>query len=77
MGVIPQEEAEFVQAGYKMLLHFLLKAQAHKLRTGTTVDNYIEPQALPIQERYAVRHALEATGRLQKAMHAEFGEIFF
>jgi CBS domain-containing protein len=77
MGVIPREEAEFVQTAYKTLLHFLLTAQAGKLRAGETVDNYIEPRALSIQERYTLRHALEATSRLQRTVHAEFGEIFF
>ncbi len=32
---------------------------------------------LPIQERYLLHHALEATGRLQGLVHASFGDLFF
>ena len=56
---------------------FLLNAQARRFHAGEAVDNYVDPQSLPIQERYLLRHALEATGRLQGLVHASFGDIFF
>jgi CBS domain-containing protein len=74
---VPADEAEFVQTAYKTLVHFLLTAQVRKLRTGEATDNYIDPQTLSIQERYLLRHALEATGRLQGMVHASFGNLFF
>jgi CBS domain-containing protein len=74
---IPADEAEFVQTAYKTLFHFLLTAQVRKLSAGDPTDNYVDPETLPIQERYLLRHALEATGRLQGMVHASFGSIFF
>ena len=76
-GSIPAEDAEFVQTAYKTLCHFRFMAQAKKLRMGEPPDNYIDPLALPIQQRYLLRHALEATERLQGMVHSSFGEIFF
>ncbi|GAB4277375.1 MAG: DUF294 nucleotidyltransferase-like domain-containing protein [Deferrisomatales bacterium] len=76
-GAIPKDEAEFVITAYKTLFHFLLTAQVQRLKQGEPADNYITPQELPIQERYLLRHALEATGRLQGMVHASFGDIFF
>ena len=74
---IPADEAEFVQTAYRTLFHFLLTTQVRKLSAGAVTDNYIDPQTLPIQERYLLRHALEATGRLQGIVHASFGNLFF
>ncbi|MBE0617169.1 MAG: CBS domain-containing protein [Proteobacteria bacterium] len=76
-GAIPPEEAEFVCTAYRTLFHFLLTAQARRLRAGEPPDPYVAPQTLPIQERYLLRHALEATGRLQGLVHASFGDVFF
>lgn len=76
-GAIPADEAEFVHTSYKTLFHLLLTAQARSLGRGGPVDNYVDPQALPIYERYLLRHALEATRRLQGLVHASFGNIFF
>lgn len=76
-GAIPVEEAEFALTAYRTLFHFLLGAQARRLREGAPPDAHIAPQALPIQERYLLRHALEATGRLQGLVHASFGDVFF
>lgn len=76
-GAIPADEAEFVQTAYRTLCHFRLTAQAKQLRQGLPPDNYIDPQALPIQQRYLLRHALEATERLQGMVHSSFGDIFF
>ncbi|MDW7711899.1 MAG: putative nucleotidyltransferase substrate binding domain-containing protein [Deferrisomatales bacterium] len=75
-GAIPADEAEFVQTAYRTLCHFRLTAQAKKLRLGQAPDNYIDPQALPIQQRYLLRHALEATERLQGMVRSTFGDIF-
>jgi CBS domain-containing protein len=77
MGAIPSDEAEFVRTAYRTLFHFLLNAQVRKHRRGERPDNYVLPSALPIQERYMLRHALEATGRLQGMVHASFGDVFF
>ncbi len=74
---MPRDEAEFIRTAYKTLVHFLLHAQAEKIRAGEPVDNYVNPQKLPIQERYLLRHALEATSRLQSIVHASFGDVFF
>ena len=76
-GVVQADELEFIQTSYKTLFHFLLTAQARKHSAGKSIDNYLDPQALPIQERYLLRHALEATGRLQGLVHASFGDMFF
>ncbi len=76
-GLIPSEDAEFVLAAHKTLVHFLLTTQARKLREGTPPDSYLSPPSLTIQERYLLRHALEATGRLQGLVHASFGSVFF
>ncbi|MHB8765318.1 MAG: DUF294 nucleotidyltransferase-like domain-containing protein, partial [Deferrisomatales bacterium] len=76
-GAIPADEADFISTSYQSLFHFLLQAQAARLRAGQEVDNYVDPLSLPIQERYLLRHALEATGRLQSLVHASFGDLFF
>ncbi len=76
-GAIPRDEAEFIRTAYRTLFHFLLRAQADKIRRGQPVDHYINPQTLPIQERYLLRHALEATSRLQSIVHASFGDVLF
>lgn len=75
-GVIPPEEAEFVKAAHKTLFEFLLCSQVEKLRAGESLNTHLDPRALPIQERYVLRHALEATSRLQGLVHASFGEFF-
>lgn len=76
-GVAAREEVEFIQTAYKSLFHFLLNAQARRFQAGEAVDNYVDPQSLPIQERYLLRHALEATGRLQGLVNASFGNLFY
>ncbi|MDF1551496.1 MAG: hypothetical protein P1P84_00475 [Deferrisomatales bacterium] len=55
---------------------YLVSAVARLLRPGEAVDHYIDPQALPIQKRYLLRHALEAAGRLQGLVHASLGDGF-
>ncbi|MDT8288070.1 MAG: putative nucleotidyltransferase substrate binding domain-containing protein, partial [Elusimicrobiales bacterium] len=72
-----REEVEFIQTAYKSLFHFLLNAQARRFQAGEAMDNYVDPQSLPIQERYLLRHALEATGRLQGLVNASFGNLFY
>jgi len=74
-GAVPAEEAEFVQTAYRTMLFFLLRAQARALAGGRPPDTYLNPSARPIQERYLLRHALEAAGRLQDLVRASFGEI--
>ncbi len=76
-GAIPGDEAEFIVTAYRTLFHFLLSAQLAQLQGSAPVDNYVSPAELPIQERYLLRHALEATSRLQGLVNAAFGEIFF
>ncbi|GAB4264952.1 MAG: DUF294 nucleotidyltransferase-like domain-containing protein [Deferrisomatales bacterium] len=76
-GAVAPEEAEFARTAHRTLLHLLLHAQVRKLRAGAPLDNYVAPRALPIQERYLLRHALEATGRLQAVVHAAFGDVLF
>lgn len=76
-GAVPLEEAEFVLAAHKTLVHFLLTSQARRLRAGLLPDSYLTPQSLDLQERYLLRHALEATDRLQGLVHASFGSVFF
>lgn len=73
---IPRDEAEFVVTAYRTLFHFLLNAQARRLQAGDPPDSYLAPQNLPIQERYLLRHALEATSRLQGMVSTSFGQIF-
>jgi len=77
LGAIPRDEAEFVRTAYRTLFHFLLASQSAQFRGGAELDTYVDPQALQIQERYLLRHALEATGRLQGFVHAAFGDVFF
>lgn len=74
-GAMPAEEAEFAQTAYRTLLFFLLRAQAKALEAGQQPDTYLNPAALPPQERYLLRHALEAAGRLQDLVRAAFGEL--
>jgi len=74
--VIQEDQAEFIITSYKTLFHFLLTAQMDKLRKGESPDNYISPSALTIQERYMLRHALEAAGILQGIVRVTFGDIY-
>lgn len=73
---IPEDQADFIITSYKTLFHFLLTAQMEKLRNGETPDNYISPSELAIQERYMLRHALEAAGILQGIVRVTFGDIY-
>ncbi len=73
---IPEDQADFIITSYKTLFHFLLTAQMEKLSNGETPNNYISPSELPIQERYMLRHALEAAGILQGIVRVTFGDIY-
>ncbi|MBI5441071.1 MAG: CBS domain-containing protein [Deltaproteobacteria bacterium] len=69
-GVMPTDEGRLIRGAYQCFLRLLFAAQAEALRAGAGPCAYVSPAALPVEERYLLRLALEATARLQTLVHA-------
>jgi len=76
LGVVPKEEGRFVRSACECFFRLLFASQAEEIRAGAAPDNYLSPSALPIEERYLLRLALEATDRFQTLVHARIHTPF-
>ena len=70
LGVMPPDEGRLVRGAYGTFVRLLFKAQAARIRAGEEPDAYIAPLSIPMEERFLLRLALEASERLQTLVHA-------
>jgi CBS domain-containing protein len=70
LGVIPADDGRLIRGAYESFVRLLFKAQAKKIRAGVEPDAYVSPNSIPVEERFLLRLALEATERLQTLVHA-------
>jgi len=71
-GVIPKQDAEYIEAAYQSLLMFRLKTNLEKLKEGKEPDNFINPNQLTKMQYLALKEALIAVGQLQNYTKAVF-----
>lgn len=70
LGVIPADDGRLIRGAYESFVRLLFKAQIEKIRAGEEPDAYVSPSSIPVEERFLLRLALEATERLQTLVHA-------
>ncbi|MCL6635562.1 MAG: CBS domain-containing protein [Peptococcaceae bacterium] len=72
MGVIPEEDGEFLEAAYKTLMDLRLRENLRKVREGRAPDNYVNPHRLSRREQGLLKSAFQSIARLQKLTSAQF-----
>jgi len=70
--VLPQEDAEFVQNAYEILMMIRIRENLKKVKQGKSADNYINPHSLSKIEQSLLKNALSAITRLQKITSSNF-----
>jgi CBS domain-containing protein len=71
-GVIPKEDAEYIDAAYQSLLIFRIKNKLEKLAAGEEPDDYINLAALTKKEYDTLREAFLAASQLQNYTRSVF-----
>jgi CBS domain-containing protein len=71
-GVIPREDAEYIDAAYQSLLVLRIKNKLEKLAAGGEPDDYINLAALTKKEYDTLREAFLAASQLQNYTRAHF-----
>ena len=74
-GHIHNDDAEYFESAYHVLLHLALEAQIEKAAAGEKIDTFISPSLLSRRDRETLRHAFKAVSSLQDLVASEFGEL--
>ncbi|MHB8156587.1 MAG: DUF294 nucleotidyltransferase-like domain-containing protein [Desulfocucumaceae bacterium] len=71
-GVLPVEDAEFIQNSFEFLMMLRIRENLRKAREGKEADNYINPYSLSRFEQSLIKNAFTAITRLQKLTGSRF-----
>ena len=74
-GFIHQNDGEYFESAYQVLLHYALKSQVSKASRGEKLDTYIDPRILSPRDKETLRHAFKAVATLQDLVASEFGQL--
>jgi len=71
-GVVPKEDAEYIEAAYQSLIVFRLKSNLDQLKVGKEPDNLINTRNLSRMQYLALKEALIAVSQLQSYIKSNF-----
>ncbi|WP_028307914.1 DUF294 nucleotidyltransferase-like domain-containing protein [Desulfitibacter alkalitolerans] len=71
-GVLPREDAEYIEAAYQSLVVFRLKSNLDKLKEGKEPDDLIRTSRLSKMQYLALKEALIAVSQLQSFTKSVF-----
>ncbi|KPK27270.1 MAG: hypothetical protein AMJ61_06200 [Desulfobacterales bacterium SG8_35_2] len=74
-GFIHENDGEYFESAYQVLLHYALKSQISKASRGEKLDTYIDPRILSPRDKETLRHAFKAVSTLQDLVASEFGQL--
>lgn len=74
-GVVNADDAENLDAAYRLFLSLALKSQVEKAKAGTNINTYIRPGSLSSRQRRLLRNALKAVDTIQGIVASEFGRL--
>ncbi len=71
-GIVPKEDAEYIEAAYQSLIVFRLKSNLDKLKVGKEPDDLINTCNLSRMQYLALKEALIAVSQLQSYIKSKF-----
>lgn len=74
-GVLPKDDAEYIQASYETLLTFRNRENLRKISQGLKPDNYINPYSFSKREQTLLQESLQAIDKLQNLTGSHFEVI--
>ncbi|KPJ97786.1 MAG: hypothetical protein AMK71_12555 [Nitrospira bacterium SG8_35_4] len=74
-GIVQNDDSEYFENAYRVILHYTLMAQADNYLNKGTADYYLNPYELSDRSQQILKRAFKAISALQDIVRSEFGEL--